>query len=83
MKFQYEARDEYGIRKTGIIEANSIEEAEDILKKQGLTVVNIQIKSLEEKQKKRSIFKKKVKEEDLAIFARQLGAMIGAGIGIA
>lgn len=31
MKIQYDARDKYGIKKAGIIEANSIEEAEDIL----------------------------------------------------
>ena len=84
-EFQFEARDKYGIRKTGVIQANSIEEAEEILKKQGFSSVSIKTKSLKEKQKSKSttIFKKKVKEEDLAIFARQLGAMIGAGIGIA
>jgi type IV pilus assembly protein PilC len=83
MKILYEARDKYGIKKVGIVEASSLEEAEDILKKQGLTVVSLKVQSLEEKQKKRIFFKKKVREEDLAIFTRQLGAMIGAGIGIA
>jgi type IV pilus assembly protein PilC len=82
MKFQYEARDKYGIKKVGVIEFDTIEEAEESLKKQGLTIINIQIKPLEEKQKGISIFKKKVREEDLAIFSRQLAAMIGAGIGI-
>ena len=86
-EFQFDARDKYGIRKTGVIEANSTEEAEEILKKQGFSSVSIKTKSLKEKQKLKgkstTILKKKVKEEDLAIFARQLGAMIGAGIGIA
>jgi type IV pilus assembly protein PilC len=85
--FTYEGRDKFGIKKTGTITAGSIEEAEDILKNQGFVDVKIKLKSLKEKQESKggskSIFKKKVKEEDLAIFARQLGAMIGAGIGIA
>jgi type IV pilus assembly protein PilC len=84
--FTYEGRDKFGIKKTGTITAGSIEEAEDILKNQGFVDVKIKIKSIKEKEKSKggtSVFKKRVKEEDLAIFTRQLGAMIGAGIGIA
>jgi Type II secretory pathway, component PulF len=85
--FTYEGRDKFGIKKTGTITAGSIEEAEDILKNQGFVDVKIKVKSIKEKEKSKggskSLFKKKVKEEDLAIFTRQLGAMIGAGIGIA
>ena len=82
--FDYEARDKFGIRKTGTITANSVEEAEEELKNQGFVEVKIKVKVEKGKEKKQiSIFKKKVKEEDLALFSRQLGAMIGAGIGIA
>jgi len=85
--FTYEGRDKFGIKKTGTITAESIEEAEDILKNQGFVDVKIKLKSTKEKEKSKgggtSVFKKKAKEEDLAIFTRQLGAMIGAGIGIA
>jgi len=85
--FTYEGRDKFGIKKTGTITAESIKEAEDILKNQGFFDVKIKLKSIKDKEKSKggskSIFKKKVKEEDLAIFARQLGSMIGAGIGIA
>jgi type IV pilus assembly protein PilC len=85
--FTYEGRDKFGVKKTGTITAESIKEAEDILKNQGFVDVKIKLKSLKEKQgskgSSKSISKKKVKEEDLAIFSRQLGAMIGAGIGIA
>jgi len=85
--FTYEGRDKFGIKKTGTITAESIKEAEDILKNQGFVDVKIKLKSIKDKEKSKggskSIFKKKVKEEDLAIFARQLGSMIGAGIGIA
>ena len=85
--FIYEGRDKFGVKKTGTITAESIEEAEDILKNQGFIDVKIKLKSIKEKEKSKggsvSIFKKKVKEEDLAILVRQLGAMVGAGIGIA
>jgi type IV pilus assembly protein PilC len=85
--FTYEGRDKFGVKKTGTITAESIEKAEDILKNQGFVDVKIKLKSLKEKQESKggskSIFKEKVKEEDLAIFSRQLGSMIGAGIGIA
>jgi type IV pilus assembly protein PilC len=85
--FIYEGRDKFGIKKTGTITAESIEEAENILKNQGFVDVKIKLKSIKEKEKSKGggtfVFKKKVKEEDLAIFTRQLGAMIGAGIGIA
>lgn len=83
--FTYEARDQYGVLKKGTIEAENIEKAEEILKNQGFVYVNLNVKSIKEKAGKKgiSILNKKVKEEDLAIFTRQLGAIIGAGIGIA
>ncbi|WP_297888581.1 type II secretion system F family protein [Sulfurihydrogenibium sp.] len=86
MKITYTARDKYGVKRKGILEASSVEEAEEILKNQGFTDIQINIKSVKEKKESKSggikLFKKKVKEQDLAIFTRQLGAMIGAGIGI-
>lgn len=83
--FTYEARDQYGVLKKGTIEAENVEKAEEILKNQGFVYINIKVKSIKNKAEKKeiSILTKKVKEEDLAIFTRQLGAMIGAGIGIA
>jgi type IV pilus assembly protein PilC len=85
--FTYEGRDKFGVKKTGTITAESIGEVEDILRNQGFVDIRIKLKSLKEKQESKggskSKFKKKVKEEDLAIFSRQLGSMIGAGIGIA
>ena len=87
-KFRYEARDKYGILKKGTVKANSIHEAEDQLKAQGLKEIKVQMTELGKPQKGRkkggiSLFGGKVKEKDLAIFTRQLGAMISAGIGIA
>lgn len=86
MKIKYTARDKYGIKRSGVIEALSVEEAENILKNQGFIDINFGIQSVKDKTTQKSggisLFKKKVKEQDLAIFTRQLGAMIGAGIGI-
>ncbi|MGC9007414.1 MAG: type II secretion system F family protein [Sulfurihydrogenibium sp.] len=88
MKVKYVARDKFGIKKSGVIEASTIEEAESILKNQGLIDIQINVKTVKEKSGKEAgsggitLFKKKVKDEDLALFTRQLGAMIGAGVGI-
>ncbi|EEP59858.1 type II secretion system protein, partial [Sulfurihydrogenibium yellowstonense SS-5] len=49
--FTYEGRDKFGIKKTGTITAESIEEAEDILKNQGFVDVKIKLKSTKEKEK--------------------------------
>jgi len=83
-KFRYEARDNYGLKKEGFIEADSIIVAEEELLKLGYQDIKLFLeKKREEIKKGISIFKPKVKENDLAIFTRQLGAMINAGIGIA
>jgi len=88
MRFRYEARDIYGIKKQGIIEADSIVMAEEQLATSGFQDIKIFAEKEKEKIKEKKeislpIFKGKVKETDLAIFTRQLGAMINAGIGIA
>ncbi|RMD47636.1 MAG: type II secretion system F family protein [Aquificota bacterium] len=87
-KFKYEARDNYGVLKKGIIKAYSIHEVEDLLKEQGLKEIKIHLIETEKSKKAKkkggiSLFGGgKVKEKDLAVFTRQLGAMISAGIGI-
>lgn len=87
MRYKYLARDKYGIKREGEIDAENISSAEDWLRKQGFVDIKLSEKSTKsEAQKKKkdlALFKKKVKEQDLAIFTRQLGAMIGAGISIA
>ncbi len=85
MKFSYKGIDQYGRTSEGIIEATSIAEAEEKLTLQGLR--NIKLKVLGKEKGKElsgfSILQPKVKEKDLAIFTRQLGALISAGVGIA
>lgn len=83
-RFSYVARDNYGFVRKGVIEAESIQTAEEELAKQGFQDIKIQTqKKIETVKKELSLFKPKVKERDLAIFSRQLGAMLGAGISIA
>lgn len=87
-KFRYTARDNYGVLRKGFIEGNNIKEAEENLISQGFKEVKIQEINIPSEKKKNieisiSLFKPKVKEKDLALFTRQLGAMISAGVGIA
>ncbi len=83
MKFAYKGINQYGKLIEGVIEANSIAEAEEKLTIQGFK--NIKLKALVRPTKdvtKGALFQPKVKEKDLAIFTRQLAALIGAGVGI-
>lgn len=87
-KFKYEARDRYGVKKKGIIVAETPEQAEELLKNREFQDIKIKLSKEKGKEKKKKksgfkLFTPKVKEKDLAIFTRQLGAMISAGIGIA
>ena len=84
MKFAYRAVDPNGKVAEGVIDASSIAEAEEKLTLQGFK--NIKIRALVGATKepaKLTLFQPKVKEKDLAIFTRQLGALISAGVGIA
>ncbi|NPA51599.1 MAG: type II secretion system F family protein [Aquificae bacterium] len=84
MKFSYKGIDSFGKINEGVVEASSISEAEEKLTLQGLR--NIKIKAITKEKAKGirnlSLFQPKVKEKDLAIFTRQLGALISAGVGI-
>lgn len=86
-KYKYTARDMYGVAKTGVIDAPSLAEAEDELVAKGLKDIKISPAEIGAKKEKKKggfkLFGGKVKEKDLAVFTRQLGAMISAGIGIA
>lgn len=75
--FQYNAKDNNGHALNGIVEANTENEAAEILHKKDLIIVSIE----PAKQKKAPKSKdKKVKLDDLVIFSRQLATMIDAGI---
>nr|WP_312058779.1 type II secretion system F family protein [Fervidobacterium pennivorans] len=93
MVFEYKGIDRSGKKLKGIVQADSIKEALDKLKEQGILVTDIVEKS--EKRvsvrtsagpvspgrnvaKKRTVFQVKLK--DIVLFARQLETMISAGL---
>jgi len=86
VKIKYVARDAYGVKREGIIEAESLTDAEENLVLQGFQDIKLTITEKIGKGKKKgegiTLFKPKVKEKDLAIFTRQLGALINAGVGV-
>ena len=80
-KFKYTARDKYGVVREDVIYAPDAGAAQMELEKRGFEEIKLQL--VEAKKFSIDLFKPKVKEKDLAIFTRQLGAMINAGVGIA
>lgn len=75
--YRYVAKDRKGAGLKGVVEAVSEEEVVEILHKRGLVVVSVQ--QAEKKEKARGQAKK-VKQDELVLFARQLATMIDAGI---
>lgn len=80
MKFTFKAKDQSGKVEMGMIEANSKDEAMEILSKKDIFLL-----SLEEKNKDSGInmsigFFKKVSTKDVVIFSRELAIMIESNI---
>ncbi len=83
-KFLYTARDKHGVLRRDTIIAPDINSAEAELVKQGFQEIKLKLISASDKKKQTiNFFRPRVKERDLALFTRQLGAMIAAGISIA
>lgn len=79
-KFKYVARDQTGkVIKDAITAPDPIKARED-LERKGYKVLKLDAVS---GKKVGGLFAQKVKEGDLALFSRQLGAMISAGVGLA
>jgi len=87
--FEYKGIDRSGKKLKGIVQADSIKEALDKLKEQGILVTDIVEKSEKRASegrvstgrnvaKKRTVFQVKLK--DVVLFARQLETMISAGL---
>ena len=83
-KFLYTARDKHGVLRRDTITAPDINSAEAELIRQGFQEIKLKIVSASESKKHFfNLFRPRVSERDLALFTRQLGAMISAGISIA
>ncbi|MEN3043065.1 MAG: type II secretion system F family protein [Fervidobacterium sp.] len=83
--FEYKGVDRSGKKLKGVIQAESVKEAIDKLKQQGILVTDLVQKNIRERQlnveRKKTLFQVKLK--DIVLFARQLETMISAGIRLA
>ena len=79
-KFKYIARDQTGKLVKDTITAPDALRAREELEKKGYKVLKLEAVA---GKKVGGLFAQKVKEADLALFSRQLGAMISAGVGLA
>ena len=79
-KFKYVARDQSGKLVKDVITAPDAIRAREDLERKGYKVLKLDTVS---GKKVGGLFAQKVKEADLALFSRQLGAMISAGVGLA
>ncbi len=79
-KFKYVARDQTGKLVKDTITAPDALNARETLEKKGYKVLKLEAVA---GKKVGGLFAQKVKEADLALFSRQLGAMISAGVGLA
>lgn len=82
--FAYEALDQQGRKKTGVLEADTERQIRSQLREQGLFPVAVEVASAEEKAQGRSFsfFQGKVKTHDLALITRQLATLVAAALPI-
>ena len=81
--FEYKAIGADGKNSKGMVESDSVKNARQKLKKQGLMVTDIFEKSLAKKNANATtlnIFASRVKQEDIATATRQLASLIKANI---
>ncbi|HNW55671.1 MAG TPA: type II secretion system F family protein [bacterium] len=80
MIFRYEAIDNQGTKRLGLVEAENSQEAAALLRDNGLVLSKLEVTSV-----KKSInlpFLNRISLKDLVIFARQFSIMIGAGVAM-
>ncbi|MDP3994886.1 MAG: type II secretion system F family protein, partial [bacterium] len=80
-RFNYRAKDKSGRVVAGEVEAETINEAANLIKKQGLLILDLSIKKSSPFAIITSI-KERVKPSDVAGFTRQLATMVNAGLPI-
>ena len=85
-RFQYHARDVHGTTVTGIVAAQTMDEAGQALRAEGKYIVKLQPapeqESLEDAAFALEIAAKKVKRKDVIYFAHQMAVMIETGVPI-
>jgi len=80
MFFRYEATDNQGAKKIGLVEATNSQEAAALLKDNGLNLLSLQVTSV--KKGFNIPFLNRISLKDLVVFARQFSIMIGAGVAM-
>jgi len=78
MLYRYRARDLAGKEATGEIEADNLEALREAVKSQGLYLVNAETTQVKAATGRRS--RKKLKDKDLAVFCKQMAAMLNSGV---
>jgi len=78
MIFRYEALDNQGAKTTGLVEADNSQEADSLLKDNGLILVSLEVAIL--KKGLSLSFLERISMKDIVIFARQFSIMISAGV---
>lgn len=77
-QYNYKAMDASGKTKKGSIEAQSVDLAKERLRREGLSIMEID----ENKDIQINFGRKKVKTRDLAVFCKQFGSILRAGVPI-
>lgn len=80
--FVYRAKDEQGVLKEGIVEANSLMAASDILHGHGLSVLALEAETGEINIEKYFPFLRHISRKELVLFSRQLSTLINARVPI-
>ena len=79
--FEYSARDENGIRRTGLQQAESEQDILHWLREQGMTPIQVKVIGSAKKEKK-ILGRNRIKSEEMAGFCWQLCTMVEGGVPI-
>lgn len=81
--FQYKALNQKGITQKGIIEADSLKHARQLLREQGLTILHVHTAQQKMTLLKSTVFgKPSINVKELALMTRQLATLLAAGLPI-
>ena len=80
--FNYKVKDEGGAIKKGVVEADSVVKAADILHGHGLTVLELEEQSADEQLGLLLPFLNRVSKKEVVMFSRQLATLINAKVPI-
>ena len=80
--YTYVILDNAGKERKGSLEADSREQAATLLKRDGQTLVTLDAASLLSKNLELTVFQRKPKARDLAIFCRQFVSIVSAGVQV-